>query len=99
MPPGYSSRDDRCGIVRVVLSAAFPCGPVTHVVRFAEIGRCEQSYTDAYWVLPSHQPPTHECPRGLADLSLVGHCPALRRAPRTRGLYHSSVGWAVTPHR
>jgi hypothetical protein len=33
------------------LSAAFPCGPVTRlnlrVVRFAEIGRCEQSYTDA----------------------------------------------------
>jgi hypothetical protein len=63
------------------LSAAFPCGPVTRlnlrVVRFAEIGRCEQSYTDAdarsahthqYRALPSHQPPTHECPRALAGL-------------------------------
>src|SRR5689334_25254814 len=63
------------------LSAAFPCGPVTRlnlrVVRFAEIGRCEQSYTDAdarsahthqYRALPSHQTPTHECPRALAGL-------------------------------
>jgi hypothetical protein len=58
-----------------------PCGPVTRlnlrVVRFAEIGRCEQSYTDAdarsahthqYRALPSHQAPTHECPRALAGL-------------------------------
>jgi len=58
-----------------------PCGPVTRlnlrVVRFAEIGRCEQSYTDAdarsahthqYRALPSHRPPTHECPRALAGL-------------------------------
>jgi hypothetical protein len=39
--------------------------------------RCEQSYTDAdarsahthqYRALPSHQPPTHECPRALAGL-------------------------------
>src|SRR4051794_37160717 len=56
-------------------------GPVTplnlRVVRFAEIGRCEQSYTDAdarsahthqFRALPSHQPPTHECPRALAGL-------------------------------
>ena len=56
-------------------------GPVTplnlRVVRFAEIGRREQSYTDAdarsahthqFRALPSHQPPTHECPRALAGL-------------------------------
>jgi hypothetical protein len=30
-------------------------------------------------------PRLYGCPRALADLSLVGHCPALRRAPRTRG--------------
>jgi hypothetical protein len=42
-----------------------------------KLGSCEQSYTDAdarsahthqYRALPSHQPPTHECPRALAGL-------------------------------
>jgi hypothetical protein len=50
---------------------------VWQVVCGTEIGRCEQSYTDAdarsahthqFRALPSHQPPTHECPRALAGL-------------------------------
>jgi hypothetical protein len=67
------------------------------VVRFAEIGRCEQSYTDAdarsahthqYWALPSHQPPTHECPRALAGshwLATVQRCVERRVEPPALG--------------